>query len=275
MDRTASTTVLFIFSATPFFSGVFATVSSCQTPSFFKHFSKSAQTYSPPLSVRRVFSFLPVDLSTWAFHSRKHGKTSSLWFRTYIQVKKGIVINKCKKVFSTSQGRCIHLTTHITMHQLNPRGSLDRLPPSTGNLLLWCFPSTHDSQKVVSLDALKSKSSTSFSLANFCRFRTPRWPYHRCQVSSFVSLLLLTAALICSLSAWQFRWYKLPTLVATAITFLFESNISHPVSVNLTTFPAFAAFVTLNRLYDRSGTHRTSCSSRSWTFLRLEVFLSW
>ena len=135
----------------------------------------------------------------------------------------------------------------------NPRGSLGHLPPSTGNLLLWCFPSTHDSQKEVSLDVFKSQLSTSFSLANVCRFRAPRWPYHRCQVSSFVSLLLLTAALICTLSACQFRWYKLPTLIATAITFLFESNISHPVSVNLTTFPAFAVFDTLSRLYDRSG----------------------
>ena len=273
MDRTASTTVLFIFSATPFFSGVFATVSSCRTPSFFKHFSKSAQTYSPPLSVRRIFSFLPVDLSTWAFHSRKHGKTSSLWFRTYIQVKRVLSSINVRKY--SPPLRDVAFILPLTSLCTNPRGSLDRLPPSTGNLLLWCFPSTHDSQKVVSLDALKSKSSTSFSLANFCRFRTPRWPYHRCQVSSFVSLLLLTAALVCSLWAWQFRWYKLSTLVATAITFLFESNISHPVSVNLTTFPAFAAFDTLNRLYDRSGTYRTSCSSRSWTFLRLEVFLSW
>ena len=72
MDRTASTSVLFTLSATPFCSGVLGTVSSCQTPSFFKHFSKSAETHSPPLSVRRVFSFLPVDLSTRENMGRLH-----------------------------------------------------------------------------------------------------------------------------------------------------------------------------------------------------------
>lgn len=98
-----------------------------------------------------------------------------------------------------------------------------------------------------------------FFLGQLLRFCTPRWPYRRCHVSSFDSLLLFTAALACSLWLWQLRWYKHSTLVATGIT-VFESNISHPVSVHLTTFPAFAAFHMLNRLCDKSGVYRNSCS---------------
>ena len=47
-----------------------------------------------------------------------------------------------------------------------------------------------------------------FFLGQLLRFCTPRWPYRRCHVSSFDSLLLFTAALACSLWLWQLRWYK-------------------------------------------------------------------
>ena len=51
-------------------------------------------------------------------------------------------------------------------HTTSPRGSLARVPPPTGKGLLWCFLTTHDSQKPISLDLSKLKPSTRPSTAN-------------------------------------------------------------------------------------------------------------
>ena len=61
----------------PILLWVFGIVNSWRTPSAIRCVSNSLEVNSPPLSVRIALSFLPVDLTTMAFHSRNF---SNIWF---------------------------------------------------------------------------------------------------------------------------------------------------------------------------------------------------
>ena len=67
IDRADSTSVR---SATPFCSGVLEIVRLWRIPSPLKYSSNWLDVYSPPLSVRKVFNFFPIDFSS-AFHLYK------------------------------------------------------------------------------------------------------------------------------------------------------------------------------------------------------------
>ena len=81
IDLAVLTRVRFIRYATPFCSGFFGNVNSWCTPSAVRCASNSLEVNSPPLSVRIALSFLLVDFSTMAFHSRNFSNTWSLDFK--------------------------------------------------------------------------------------------------------------------------------------------------------------------------------------------------
>lgn len=62
--RVISRSERFLLSATPLRSGVYGGGSSREIPFKEQIFEKAFEVYSPPLSVRRVFTFCHVDVST-------------------------------------------------------------------------------------------------------------------------------------------------------------------------------------------------------------------
>ena len=107
MDHTASTSVLFTLSATPFCSGDLGTVSSCRTPSFFKHFSKSAETHSPPLSGAEFSAFCLL-----TFQLEKTWEDFILVFQDIYPDVAGIVINKWSVLLHSGTWHSSYYTHH-------------------------------------------------------------------------------------------------------------------------------------------------------------------
>src|SRR5215472_15758514 len=60
IDLTHSISVRLYLSATPFCSGLYGIVVSCQIPCLSKYFRISSLMYSPPPSERRIFIGLPI-----------------------------------------------------------------------------------------------------------------------------------------------------------------------------------------------------------------------
>ena len=106
IERAVSTSVRFMRSALPFCFGVFGTVHSWTTPSYFRYDWNLEEINSPPLSVRRAFNFTPLSFSTIVFHSTNFSNASSFRFRKYTHVK-------CvsQDILCTTQWLFIHFPT--------------------------------------------------------------------------------------------------------------------------------------------------------------------
>jgi len=69
--------------------------------------------YSTPLSLRKAFSFRPVDLSTIDFYSRNRVNTFSASEHT-----PGLVINECHKIFGSTQRFFVIFSTNTAVNEI-------------------------------------------------------------------------------------------------------------------------------------------------------------
>lgn len=79
------TILLFFLSATPLCCRLWGDSNFCQIPSFAHKFLNSFNTYSPPLSLLRVFTFLPIYFSTSALNSKNLENVWSFFCMNQIQ----------------------------------------------------------------------------------------------------------------------------------------------------------------------------------------------
>ena len=80
-------------------------------------FEASAAEIKGQTLVHRTFSFRPVDFSTWAFHSRNRSKNLVFALQDIHPYVVSLVVSVCHKVFCSTHGLCIHLSTYIAMNQ--------------------------------------------------------------------------------------------------------------------------------------------------------------